>query len=75
MGGRGSCGRATGAPCTVHPAVIPECCAWAANCGCFDGWRQGGERERERATPSLTMVAGEGPMVPSLWVACPALCA
>eukprot|EP00966_Prymnesium_polylepis_P018916 435950-Prymnesium_polylepis.1 len=24
---------------SVHPAVVPECCAWAANCGCFDGDR------------------------------------
>ena len=52
---------------SVHPAVIPECCAWAANCGCFDGGRAGrGQRP---------VLAGEGPMVPSLWVACPALCA
>eukprot|EP00966_Prymnesium_polylepis_P072116 1674972-Prymnesium_polylepis.1 len=39
----------------VHvTAVIPECCAWAANCGCLGGGRAGrGQRP---------VLAGEGPM-------------
>eukprot|EP00966_Prymnesium_polylepis_P091089 2108648-Prymnesium_polylepis.1 len=46
---------------SVHPAVIPECCAWATNCGCFDGGRAGRGRRATANAPSLSRGGSDGP--------------